>query len=60
MSGGEVASPCISHCLLDDEGICAGCFRSVGEIADWALATAREKREILRRAQERRCAVAPD
>jgi predicted Fe-S protein YdhL (DUF1289 family) len=60
MSDSEVASPCVSLCLLDREGVCAGCFRSAGEIAGWTLASAREKREILQRAQERRRESAPD
>jgi predicted Fe-S protein YdhL (DUF1289 family) len=46
-------SPCISICVLDDEGICQGCFRSSVEITDWFIANPTEKQAILARAQER-------
>lgn len=50
----EPASPCISVCALDSDDVCMGCFRSADEITDWFLADAKEKREILKRAAERR------
>ena len=53
MSQQEPQSPCISVCLLDDKDICTGCFRSADEITDWFMATADQKREMLRRARER-------
>ena len=46
-------SPCISVCLLDENDICTGCYRSAAEITDWFMATDEDKREILRRARER-------
>lgn len=30
-----VASPCVSICVLDDNDICIGCYRSGREISDW-------------------------
>jgi predicted Fe-S protein YdhL (DUF1289 family) len=53
MSDQEPQSPCISVCLLDDKDICTGCFRSADDITDWFMATADQKREMLRRARER-------
>jgi predicted Fe-S protein YdhL (DUF1289 family) len=50
----EPLSPCISVCLLDEQDICVGCFRSAAEVTDWFMASAEEKREILRRIEERR------
>ena len=47
-------SPCISICVLDDEDICQGCFRSAEEITDWYIASSGEKLNILDRAKERR------
>jgi len=47
-------SPCISVCVLDADDLCQGCYRSAAEIAAWFAADAAEKREILRRARERR------
>ena len=54
MSQHEPESPCISVCLLDDNDICVGCYRSSEEITDWFMADAEGKREILARANERR------
>lgn len=48
-----VASPCIRVCRLDAAGICAGCRRSVTEIAAWAGADAGTRRAILATARRR-------
>jgi predicted Fe-S protein YdhL (DUF1289 family) len=53
MSDNEPRSPCISVCVLDDDDICMGCYRSAAEITDWFMATDEQKREVLRRARER-------
>ena len=53
MSDVEPQSPCISVCLLDADDICTGCFRSANEITDWFMASAEQKREMLRLARER-------
>ena len=53
MSNDEPRSPCISVCVLDDEDICMGCYRSAMEITDWFMATDEQKRETLRLALER-------
>ena len=42
-----VPSPCISICRIDDSsGLCLGCFRSIGEIIDWARQTEACKRTV--------------
>ena len=38
-----VVSPCREICRLDAAGICVGCGRSLGEIAEWSEA-GRERR----------------
>ena len=53
MSENEPQSPCISVCVLDENDICAGCYRSADEITDWFMASAEQKRETLVRARER-------
>lgn len=53
MSAELLRSPCISVCVLDEQDICIGCFRSAAEITDWLMASEAEKREILRRSHER-------
>lgn len=52
----ELASPCISVCLLDENDVCLGCYRNAEEITDWFMASPLEKREILDRARDRRLA----
>jgi hypothetical protein len=41
-----VPSPCVSVCRIAD-GLCTGCHRTIGEIVDWSLLEAREKRSVL-------------
>lgn len=59
MSDTEPRSPCISICVVDENDICQGCYRSADEITDWFMAGAEQKREILQRAHERRVASNP-
>ena len=56
MSAGdpEPKSPCISVCVLDEQDICMGCYRSADEITDWFLCSNEKKTEVLRLSQERR------
>ena len=47
-------SPCTGVCRIDRAtGWCEGCKRTLAEIADWPMLTAREKAEVLRRLGER-------
>ncbi len=42
-----VPSPCIEICRLDARGLCVGCRRTLGEIAEWPQAADARRREIL-------------
>jgi predicted Fe-S protein YdhL (DUF1289 family) len=53
-----VISPCINVCKME-QGLCAGCFRSIDEIARWANAGDDEKRLILTLVAQRRLHLAP-
>ena len=54
-AGSPVPSPCTGVCRIDDaSGCCAGCLRSLDEIAGWASATDAERREVWRAIDERR------
>ncbi len=53
MSESEPKSPCISICVLDENDVCQGCYRTTSEITDWTMSGADEKRAILRRANQR-------
>ncbi|WP_310450859.1 DUF1289 domain-containing protein [Sulfuritalea sp.] len=48
-----VNSPCINICKME-EGRCAGCFRTLDEIARWANVGDDEKRLILAAVAQRR------
>ena len=50
----SVASPCVAICQIDSAtDLCVGCSRSVGEVTDWSLLTAEEKRGVLAELPER-------
>ncbi len=53
VSDEEPRSPCISVCVLDENDICHGCYRSGREITDWFMAGNEEKLKIIERSQER-------
>jgi predicted Fe-S protein YdhL (DUF1289 family) len=42
-----VASPCVDICRLDPQGLCIGCSRTLGEIAEWSQASDARRLEIL-------------
>jgi len=48
------ASPCTGVCQLGLSGVCKGCGRSLGEIAEWPTATEARQREIRANARKRR------
>ncbi|HEV3241564.1 MAG TPA: DUF1289 domain-containing protein [Casimicrobiaceae bacterium] len=51
----EVASPCVSICVIDaPTGLCAGCFRTLNEIAGWIDLSATERRAVVDAAAVRR------
>jgi len=41
-------SPCINLCKMDPaSGLCAGCFRTLDEIASWSAMDDRRRRAVL-------------
>lgn len=51
----SVASPCIKVCRMDPQReLCAGCYRSLAEIAEWSSASDARRRVILAAAEQRR------
>ncbi|MEO6565424.1 MAG: DUF1289 domain-containing protein [Casimicrobiaceae bacterium] len=62
-TGTAVPSPCISICAIDQiTGLCAGCLRSLDEIAVWSVLDDEEKRAVWASIDARRaaaCAVRP-
>ena len=50
-----VASPCTSVCRIDPPtGWCAGCLRTLDEIARWGQADDTQRQQVLLRLAERR------
>lgn len=54
-----VASPCINVCRMED-GLCAGCYRTIDEIARWAGLGDEGKRLILAAVAQRRTRLDAD
>jgi predicted Fe-S protein YdhL (DUF1289 family) len=55
---GPVPSPCNSICTIDQvTGCCAGCFRTLDEIAMWSVLDDAEKRAVWRALALRRAAT---
>lgn len=56
--GNAVPSPCISICAIDQvTGLCAGCLRTLDEIAVWSVLDDNEKRAVWAELDERRAAA---
>lgn len=47
-------SPCINVCVLDADGLCRGCLRTLDEIARWMSMTPSEQRLVIEALDERR------
>jgi predicted Fe-S protein YdhL (DUF1289 family) len=48
-------TPCINVCVIEaGTGLCAGCWRSLDEIARWATMTNEERRRIMAALADRR------
>jgi uncharacterized protein len=54
----DIPSPCIGVCRLDPvSGLCAGCMRTLAEIAAWPEADEAERLAIVQRLRARRRAA---
>lgn len=47
----SVRSPCINICLLNNDDICEGCYRSADEITQWAEFGNEQKQQVLEKAK---------
>ncbi|MGH8166046.1 MAG: DUF1289 domain-containing protein [Woeseiaceae bacterium] len=47
-------SPCIDICTLDDDNVCIGCKRTIGEIVSWSTMTADQQWQVVNALPERR------
>jgi predicted Fe-S protein YdhL (DUF1289 family) len=54
-AGDDVPSPCVSVCRMNEATrLCAGCFRTLDEIACWSGYTREEKLAVRARVEARR------
>jgi len=52
---GSLRSPCVSVCRMEpDTGYCAGCHRTIDEIADWGMMSDERKRSVWQQIRLRR------
>lgn len=52
---GEVASPCIQICIIEpSDGLCAGCARTLDEIASWGSMSNDARRAVMQMLPRRR------
>jgi predicted Fe-S protein YdhL (DUF1289 family) len=51
----DVPSPCINVCRMDERsGLCAGCFRTIDEIACWSGYAREDKLAVLAKLEARK------
>jgi predicted Fe-S protein YdhL (DUF1289 family) len=55
----NVVSPCISVCVLNEEDVCTGCYRTADEITEWTELSQEDKRAVIKRAYDREKKVNP-
>lgn len=55
VSGDAIASPCVSLCVIDaPSGFCAGCYRTLEEIAGWIDLSPAARRRLVGELARRR------
>lgn len=59
MSDKPVKSPCNSICTLNDDNLCAGCYRTSEEIRTWSVLDNDQRRDVLIACGERNRKVNP-
>lgn len=59
-AGAPVPSPCVGVCRMDDAtGWCAGCWRTIDEIANWGASDDATRRRIWQAIEARQAAIVP-
>ena len=56
----DIPSPCVNVCHIDPvQSVCAGCFRTLDEIAAWRLSDDASKRQVWARIAQRLPVLTP-
>ena len=42
-----IETPCIKICVIDDEGLCVGCARTLDEIAGWGSLSTEQRHAVM-------------
>lgn len=51
---GQILSPCVRNCCLNQEDVCLGCYRTLEEILRWSKVSEQERGNIMLDAQQRK------
>ena len=49
----DIKSPCISVCVLNEDDVCEGCYRSAQEITDWSALSLEAKKAVMSNVKRR-------
>ncbi len=55
-----IPTPCIGICVMDDDGFCAGCARTIDEIGGWSLLSSSARMAIMEKLSARKAASGSD
>lgn len=47
VANGQLLSPCVDNCCLDENDVCIGCWRTLDEILAWRQLSDLEKTKII-------------
>lgn len=55
-----VETPCVKICVIDEDGLCVGCARTLDEIATWGSLSAQSRADVMTALPARRASkIAP-
>ncbi len=58
LHGADAVSPCVAVCRMDDAaGLCAGCLRTLDEIAAWSTLSDAQRRAVWGQLKQRALAL---
>lgn len=43
----KVETPCVKICIIDDDGLCVGCARTLDEIAGWGTFSNERRQAVM-------------
>lgn len=49
-----IETPCVQICVIDDDGLCVGCARTLDEIAGWGTFSSEQRHAVMSALSARR------